>query len=193
MRDERRQADGRRTRPGASAQPARSAARSRVRCQLAADRARGAASSSRLSRKRRRDRPATDPMGGVARPHGLGPTERPRSACSRLAAARRGECGGGSGSGRQVAPEQSRAYRRRRLPVGHHVVDAPDDCPRAILEGLDDNDRPPRPIAQQPFRHRPSDNLAQLPIPDRAVDGHLTDMPFTWKFGSSAHTDASRR
>ena len=116
-------------------------------------------------------------MGGVtdrAGPVRQSGRDQPVRARQRLGAGKLWRVGLGVG---RFAPEQGRADRHRRLPVGHRVVDAPDDGPRAVLEGLDDVDRPQRPIAGQPFRHQPGDDLAQLRISDGAGDGHLTDVP----------------
>ena len=130
-------------------------------------------SSSRLSSQTapRRD-PAPDPMGGVTDRAGSvrqSGRDRPVRARQRLGAGKLRRVGPGS-----VDSLQSRAGadRHRRLPVGHRVVDAPDDGPRAVLEGLDDVDRPQRPIAGQPFRHQPGDDPAQLRISDGAGGGH---------------------
>ena len=100
-------------------------------------------------------RPVPEPVGGVtgrAGPVRQSGRDQPVRARQRLGAGKLWRVGLGIG---RVAPEQGRADRHRRLPVGHRVVDAPDDGPRAVLEGLDDVDRPERPIAGQPFRHQP--------------------------------------
>src|SRR5262245_12828741 len=55
-------------------------------------------------------------------------------------------------------------------------MDAPDDGPRAVLEGLDHVDRPQGPVAREPFGHESGDDLAELRMPDGPGNRHATDV-----------------
>ena len=188
-RDARRRADGRRTRPDAVARRARSAATCHVR------------ESARVgSRPGRRGAPRGSPADGCATRPDVGSCERcrgprgPGRKRGRDQLVRRGQrLGRGKGRGvglgvGRVAPQQRRTDRHRRLPVSHRMVDAPDHGPAAVLERLDDVDRPQGRSRGSRSAISPATISRSSPAPTGPVTGTSRTWRRTSKLGSSAHT-----
>jgi hypothetical protein len=58
-------------------------------------------------------------------------------------------------------PEQCRPELDGAYSIGHAVVYAPDERRRAVLQLLDDVERPQRPVAVEALRHEAGDDLAE--------------------------------